>query len=44
MVAGHVLRAIIWAGWAGERGQASLLLLGVMFLLLVGAVVVFAFG
>lgn len=28
----------------GERGQAALLLLGVMFLLLVGAVVLFAFG
>ena len=31
-------------GWDPERGQASLLVLGVMFLLLVGAVVLFAFG
>jgi hypothetical protein len=28
----------------GERGQAAILLIGVMFLLLVGAVVLFAFG
>jgi Putative Flp pilus-assembly TadE/G-like/D-alanyl-D-alanine carboxypeptidase len=31
-------------GWRREGGQASLLLLGVMFVLLAGAVVLFAFG
>ena len=33
-----------WAGWWGERGQASLLMLGMVAALLAGALVLFGFG